>query len=523
LLKALVVDDEKTTREVLVNFLPWTSLGIMEVMDATDGLSALRIASDLKPDIVLSDIRMPKMNGIELAESLQRRLPECKFIFLSGYSDKEYLKSAIRLKAINYVEKPVNIEEITEALKTAAAECIQAKEKLLLNLPIIKHKLCLSLADKPHPDENDTSAIQIPEFELPKDSTYISSLLWIQPVQTGIDINLTQLKDEVKNIVNPIFAAIDERCLRAFKGEEYIIIHFKTGGIYSKDYFISLMQKLQSEIKSCCARVKEILVGIGCEVTGKENIYSSFQKSVIAQKRCFFTGNLHVYDRDDSLPYSFQEKKLQDFTESMKTGKKDQAHLFVKRLKYDVQKCTNTHSDYVKKIFADILLVLIRFAEDRNLTVVKNAHTTLLDSINNAPTLEEITTGICTLIDKIFHEIEDESGNVNAISKVSSYILDNYHNEQLSILSIAKQMYLTPNYLSLLFKKETGKTINQYITEVRVDKAKQYLKDCNIKLNRVAKNVGYADAKYFTKVFEKIVGIKPREFREKHYNENSAE
>jgi two-component system, response regulator YesN len=522
LLKALVVDDEKTTRDVLVNFLPWTSLGIMEVMEADDGLSALRIASDLKPDIVLSDIRMPKMNGIELAENLQRRLPECRFIFLSGYSDKEYLKSAIRLQAVNYVEKPVNIEEITEALKTAAAECIRAKEKMLLNIPIVKQKLCLSLADIPNAPENITSSLQIPEFELPEDSTYISSLLWLQPVKNGIQKNLTQLNDEVENVINTIFVSINERSLTAFKGEEYIIIHFKTGGIYNKDFFISLMQKLQSEIKASCAGVKEVLAGIGCEVTGRENIYSSFQKSVIAQKRCFFTGTSNVYATDVSLPYSFHESKLLDFSELMKAEKKDEAILFVKRLRNEIQKCPNTHSEYVKKIFADILLLLIRFAEDRNLSVLKNLHTSLLESIHNAPVLEEITTHISALIDLVFHEIEDESGYVSVVSKVSSYILDNYYNEQLSILSIAKQLYLTPNYLSLLFKKETGKTINQYITEVRIDKAKQHLKDYTMKLNRVARSVGYDDAKYFTKVFEKSVGIKPKEFREKHYSENNT-
>jgi two-component system, response regulator YesN len=386
----------------------------------------------------------------------------------------------------------------------------------------MKQKLCLSLADKQYNSENVTSSIQLPEFELPEDSTYISSLLWLQPIKIGTEKNLTQIKAEVENVVNNIFISINERCLTAFKGEEYIIIHFKTGGIYNKDFFISLMQKLQSEIKTSCAGVKEVLVGIGYEVTGRKNIYSSFQKSIIAQKRCFFNGNNNVYDADHSLPYSFNESKLLDFSELMKTGKKEEAVLFIKRLRNEIQKCTNTHSDYVKNIFANILLLLIRFAEDRNLSVLRNSHNSLLESINNAPVLEEITTYISTLIDLIFLKIEDESDNMNVIPKVSSYILDNYYNEQLSILSIAKQMYLTPNYLSLLFKRETGKTINQYITEVRIDKAKQYLKDYGIKLNKVAKSVGYGDAKYFTKVFEKNVGIRPKEFREKHCNENNS-
>jgi two-component system, response regulator YesN len=523
LLKALVVDDEKKTRNVLVNFLPWASLGIMEVMEASDGISALKIATDFKPDIVLSDIKMPKMNGIELAENLQRRLPECRYIFLSGYSDKEYLKSAIRLKAVNYVEKPINIEEIAEALKIAVQECIRAKKNMLFNQPIIKQKLCLSLADKPYTTENINTIFQIPEFELPEDSSYISALICLQRIKIDAEKKLTQFEDGVENIVSNVLIPINDRCLIAFKGEEYIIIHFKLAGIYNKSFFISLMQKLQSEIKVSCVGMKEVLVGIGCEVKGRENIYLSFQKAVIAQKRCFFTRNINVYDIDDSLPYSFNSSKLLEFSEYIKIGKKNEAILFIKRLRNEIQKCTNTPSDYVKRIFADILQILIRFAEDRNLSVFKNTNTSFLESINTSPVLEEIVTHLTTLIDFIFHEIEDENGDANIVSKVSSYILENYQSEQLSILTISKHMYLTPNYLSFLFKKETSKTINQYITEVRIDNSKQYLKDYNITLNKVAKNVGYIDAKYFTKVFEKIVGIKPKEFREKQWNENDTQ
>ena len=520
MLKILVVDDEKTTRDVLVKFLPWSAIGISEVMEAADGLGALRIASEFKPDIILSDIRMPKMNGIELAENLQRRLPECKFIFLSGYSDKEYLKSAIRLKAVNYVEKPINIEEITVALKMAVTECNRSRENMSINLQMMKQKLCLALADNPLTNENIIAGVQIPEFELSNDSTYISSLIWIQPSKTDSERSPTQLQAEVENFVNQFLISENGRFLVAFKSEDYLIIYFKMDENCSKDFFISLMKKLRTEMKKACDGVKEVLIGIGCEVTGTQNIYSSFQKAVIAQKRCFFTGSINVYDIDDSLSYSFDESKLLNFSEYMKNGKKEEAVLLIKRLRNEIQKYPNTHSDYIRRIFADILLVLIRFGEDRNLTVLKNAHAILLESIHNVPVLEEITTRISTIIDAIFREIEDESGESSIISKVSFYILENYHDDQLSILSISKQMYLTPNYLSLLFRKETGKTINQYITEVRIDKAKQYLKDYSMKLIKVAKNVGYGDAKYFTKVFEKTTGIKPKEFREIHSNEN---
>ena len=522
MLKALVVDDESTTRDVLVNYLPWSVLGITEVREADDGLSALQIAADFKPDLVLSDIRMPRMNGIELAESLQRRLPDCRFIFLSGYSDKEYLKSAIRLKAVSYVEKPISIEEITDAIKAAASECSQIKERQRINLPGLRQRLCLSLAENSPEFENLAMQIQISTFEHLVDGTYISAFIWIQQAKSAADKSTGQQKDDVDKVVSRVMVSVYERYLSARDGNENLIIHFKTGSQHSKDMFVSLMQKLRFEIKAACTDVREVLIGIGSEVTGIRNIYSSFQMSVVAQKRCFFTSGINVFNTDNSLPYTVDDHLFTDFSDDMKTGKKVEAVLIVERLRNDLQRHPNTKPEYAKSIFTQISLILIRFAEDRNLSIMKTGHISLLSDISIASVLDDITTRILTLINLILQEIDGDCGDIKIISKVTSYILDQYQCEHLSIHSIARRLYLTPNYLSQLFKNRTGKTIHQYITEVRIDQAKQYLKDGSIKLIQISKSVGYQDAKYFTKVFEKTTGMKPKEFREKQYSEKSA-
>ena len=126
-MKLLIVDDEELTREGLIASLDWSALGIEQIFQADDGVNALDIARAQKPDIILCDIRMPRMNGIQLVERLEEFLPDTSVIFMSGYSDKEYLKAAIKLKAINYVEKPLNPEEIKEAV----LEAIERREKNL--------------------------------------------------------------------------------------------------------------------------------------------------------------------------------------------------------------------------------------------------------------------------------------------------------------------------------------------------------------------------------------------------------
>ncbi|HAE45498.1 MAG TPA: DNA-binding response regulator, partial [Lachnospiraceae bacterium] len=118
-MKVLIVDDEKLTREGLRDKINWTGLGFTDVRCAVDGMHGLELGRQFRPDVILTDVRMPRMNGIQMAEQIQQLCPESSIVIMSGYSDKEYLKAAIRLRAVSYVEKPINLDEITAALREA--------------------------------------------------------------------------------------------------------------------------------------------------------------------------------------------------------------------------------------------------------------------------------------------------------------------------------------------------------------------------------------------------------------------
>ena len=131
-MKLMVVEDEKVIRNGLLKHVPWQKLGVWEVQAAENGEKALELAETFHPDIVLSDIRMPGMSGIELCRTLREKYPEIEIIFSTGYADKEYLKAAIDLHAVGYVEKPVNVnllaENVKEAVKRAKEYITQALE-----------------------------------------------------------------------------------------------------------------------------------------------------------------------------------------------------------------------------------------------------------------------------------------------------------------------------------------------------------------------------------------------------------
>ena len=120
----LIADDEAMPRTVLQNYIPWEELSVTSVYPATDGEEALEMARRFRPEIIISDIKMPHLSGLEMAAAVREFLPDCQFIFLSGYSDKEYLKGAIRLRAANYVEKPLDLEEITAAVREITGQLL---------------------------------------------------------------------------------------------------------------------------------------------------------------------------------------------------------------------------------------------------------------------------------------------------------------------------------------------------------------------------------------------------------------
>lgn len=124
-MKLLIVDDEELTRTGVISSIDWQSIGIREVLQADDGINGIEVARVHRPDIVLCDVRMPRLDGIAMLEQLEEILPDIVPVFMSGYSDKEYLKAAIKLKAVNYIEKPLNPVEIRDAIVEARDLCLE--------------------------------------------------------------------------------------------------------------------------------------------------------------------------------------------------------------------------------------------------------------------------------------------------------------------------------------------------------------------------------------------------------------
>jgi len=364
MINLLIVDDEKTTRDTLYHKIDWEGLGITSVAVARNGLDALAVCQDFEPDICLCDVKMPKMNGIQLGYCLREKFPDCKIIYLSGYCDKEYLKSAIDLQVVSYIEKPIVLSEIREVINKTAGSIIIKKTEALQ-----KEVSGLTLNNFYGGPAQEGTYYEFPEASLPR----LKQLLHHSPQEAA---------ELVADITSEIALCMDKR-------------------IY---YITSIYYQFLSVILNTC----------------------------------------------------------REFSASGPFSEEDENNMW-----------KEIHSFGTLEQLSDYILSIIK---------------TLPDTIYSANPL---------------------------INRIAEYIRNSYGDCSLSVSQLADTMYMNKTYLCSAFKKETGKTINEFITEPRMEAAKLLLHKQDIRFYEISGMVGISDPNYFSTIFKKYTGLSPSEYREK--------
>jgi len=214
ILNLLLVDDEESTREGLLKFVKWENIGIHRVEIAENGEEAVELARRISPDILLTDIRMPNMDGIELAAAIKEFLPDCKIIFISGFADKEYLKSAIRLNALEYVEKPLDMEEVTDTLSKAVRLCRndkerkeyerKAKESMDKGIPLLKQKIGSGLVSEAD-EESLLRELEMIGFDTSFPWSYVTFVVKVKQIESSESKDKSIISDE--QLLTDIFSS----------------------------------------------------------------------------------------------------------------------------------------------------------------------------------------------------------------------------------------------------------------------------------------------------------------------------
>jgi two-component system response regulator YesN len=260
-------------------------------------------------------------------------------------------------------------------------------------------------------------------------------------------------------------------------------------------------------------------ISIGARVNGLENIYHSYETAVIAMQKSFFKeyNSILPFNDRNVPPYTFDFNILKTFEKALLDGSKENAVFIILSLSSELRRYDNTLVVSIKDFFFKLSQVLLKVSTQNHVDTFMGfiSENFIWEAILKMNTLTELEKFLTGKIDNYFVLLKEETENRGIVKEIIKYIQKNYQDESLSINSLSEYINLSQTYICSLFKEETGKTINQYITEYRIEKSKQLLKDIRLRVSEVSCTVGYADANYFAKLFRKITGYTPSEYRKK--------
>lgn len=513
-MKILIVDDEELTRSGLISSIDWLSLGISEVLEADDGLNGLSLARTHKPEIILCDVRMPRMDGIAMLEHLESLLPDSIPIFMSGYSDKEYLKAAIKLKALRYIEKPINLVELSEAVLEAKDLFLQKQRshrgETLHSLETAS-RLALKLTT-PYDANVDTIEQLTRELSLPiTPSTFFTS--FIVKLDTSFDL-MESSKRDFFQLFEQFLEGHHLDCIYVEKHTQYLIYMVFGPWRPSSVTVSSIGQFLGRQYTP----YGKYMIAAGESFPGIAKAYQSYSSAVILlQSSFFFPVNSFltptVLDEVPTSPLSALFSLESVLSEALSCKDQSAAENCLAELYSHLSGNHTLLPNQVKDFYYRLLLTLSNVR--RQLLVTDEVgERTIADALESCFNFQELHGLLADRVRSFFMDLQSSVQENPTIFLIKDYISKNYMDVTLSVKDIGAHVHLSASYVCTFFKSETGQTLNQYLTEYRMERAKQLLGDLRYKISEISSKVGYSDGNYFGKSFKKYSGFSPSEYRE---------
>lgn len=532
LYKIMLVDDEEEVRKSIVRKIDWLDAGFEVIGDAENGEDALEKIEQIEPDVVLTDIKMPYMDGLTMAEKIRQNYPSVKIVIFSGFDEFEYAKKAIRLNVIEYILKPVNVEELTAILKKIKKnldEEIEQKrnvnllrERYVKSLPMLREHF---LNDLVHGGmDEDTISGKLKEYEIDIDHAeqWVVAAIHLEPDAT-VETTLS-LHREQELIPISVYRMIEDKMEGQYR---FAMFHsaFESIIIAAVDTENS-QTSLVALLGDICKETKKILevsvtIGVGENCSNLSEISTSFKSALNALGYRAITGSGGViYIRDmepvNHVKLQFDSRMESELVAAVKFGPKEKIETIVGELVGRMEAAKVHYRQYQAYVLA-IINVLTQMSQQYDLRIsdmfgAENDYFEILTKVEKA---ENIKRYLLDVAFKMNAALEEERSNTtkHVILEAKQYIRDNYRDPDLSVEKICHRLHMSPAYFSTMFKKETGQAYIAYLTEVRLNRAVELLMTTDDKTYIIAEKVGYPEQNYFSYVFKKKFGISPTKYR----------
>lgn len=502
-MKVLIADDERHIRNGLKANIDWDALGIDIVLTAEDGETAWKICLKERPEILISDIRMPGMDGLSLAE----RAVECrgtkKVILLSGYSEFEYAKKAISIGVMDYLLKPVNLGEMSRLLAKSVEEIrAEERQRQLVRQGEIRELL-----------EGKGKEVSLRRILYGEKGGYPREAVMVLVDKNRIYASGVEKSDQIpKNSAAKVLLCEENmRLLFESKERSAVLVELNNA------------QQRQSYRQILCANMQKLEPEYTAGVSGRgtlEELGKLYRQSEEALKQrlylrnpgCVFFGEVR---EAQERSYPLLHFKKAEIRECVNLLRSDRLEILIHEQFADLEekRCTDDHAPV--ELCTAIQNVVFEVMQEKGVDIagILDSNQELFQSQLRFSFLESYERWIRDYCSLLLMGLGDLSGKRHSavISSAVDYIHQHYM-ENISLTGTAEAVHKSSSYFSCIFKKEMGVNFNEYLNQIRIEKAKQLLRMPDAAVYQVAEKVGFRDYKYFTKVFRKLCGCSPGEY-----------
>lgn len=515
----LIVDDEMHIRMGLKNGIQWHTHDIDTVLVAENGIEALDLCHRYHPELVITDIRMPGMDGLVLSQNIVNLYRPVKILILTGYSEFEYVKTALKVGVVDYLLKPVNIQELEDIITLSVQDIYKSLEnqRTVAKLDSLTHAISLeTVFESENPNSDLICNIIMDHLNITNKQLFIIGAYSIDSVYTT---DMYQLSLYIEKEILSADCIVKQYKLYHKNGTIYTLIPVfsendweRKSKLLNNSILITnrlLKNQFQNSLSFCASSINCIsqVLSLWQEVNYALSCRLYLGKKIILTKSPVHTADSHINLNLIDSSYITEKIRIFDY---------ESIHIYLKERFNTYKKIQLSNTEIVRTTCTTLkqLLITTLLSKGIDVTAILELNKDLLNKIPEYNTLDEYEQWINDLYFLILSGLHNTGDKKHSriIRQAVDYIYQNY-NQNISLEKVADHVNKSKNYFSYLFKKEVGVSYIDYLNQVRIEKAKTLLLSTDKLTYEIAEHVGYSDYKYFSSMFKKYAGTSPSQFR----------
>lgn len=531
--RILLVDDEILVRDAIKENIDWKSMDCELVGDCENGKQAMEFVQEHPVDIVLTDILMPYMDGMELSRFLHDNYPDIVVVIFSGFGEFEYAKKAIQYGVSEYLLKPVTAMELTEVIRKMKEKVDQIRtdkkkidrltrtsEEYRKNEQMIRSKNIEALVNCT--TEVDTSIRRLNEMGIDISALGYRVALFDIDLYSGMYELDTEKRQESALMAFVLFNISDEIVTREAAGLAYQEGNNRVCVLFQEKWSRNFTEKTREICREIQEKTKEVMgldvsMGIGKWVKKPEDLIKSHDMAEDTLQYRYLLGGNILIDMEEKHPVQeiSIDGLLATLKESIKTGQKTLVEKTLEDIEEAIRNALMIKSRACMYL-QQVIRVMDSACEDvsADMCRIREGRDRLLRQITDQPLFEDA----CEVVHRHMERIMETLSELNTSSSerqarlAIDYIQKNYMDPDLSLNSICSYLNISTSYFSTIFKEETGETFTEVLIRTRMEKAKELLEKTTMKNYEIAEKVGFSDPHYFGISFKKMTGRTPTEY-----------